>query len=349
MVSPKSSTNYGSRDNVALSAYSFDSEEGDLSSRIVWFVNNVEVGVGANINHVFSAGQHIVTAKVNDSSKLGSRTTTKSVTINVDEALSKTVLIYINGMMNFEITESVIALDIMKKKFISEAKKRNELDDIVETIHVFNPVSWGTLAQQLNDVLEQKSIELSVSHKSLSQRLLDIMSYCLLCKDAPNTVELLDDIRVMSLLFNQNIMNTSVNELALKKIHQAINDNARILLIGHSQGNFYVNRAYSNLSDSDKKYIGILALASPSNYLGLPTITQPSLVGSWVTLENDKVIGKIPFTLPSNILNSTQYIASNKDSRHHAIIESYLNGDNSGPLIQEKMIYSLGRSIGKYQ
>lgn len=103
----------------------------------------------------------------------------------------------------------------------------------------------------------------------------------------------------------------------------------RVLVVGHSQGNFYANAAYSNLAgDADNlpmNAFGIVAVATPSGLVagGGPHITRT----------DDLVINAVRLffwgTLDGNVVNSN----TNDDWKNHSFIDAYLNGDRSGPMI----------------
>lgn len=90
----------------------------------------------------------------------------------------------------------------------------------------------------------------------------------------------------------------------------------KVVLVAHSQGNFYANEACS-LINSDS--IATVAVATPAHYIAKGFY--------YTTLEEDKIIKLIP-SLPANTRNSQQY-----EILGHLFVKSYLNGDISGPKI----------------
>jgi len=116
-----------------------------------------------------------------------------------------------------------------------------------------------------------------------------------------------------------------------------------IVIVAHSQGNFYANGAFEYLQDEqneqtpDNEFLNakdlrlkIVGVASPDSYVAGN--------GSYRTLKSDGVIVKIPNALPPNI--------SNQKFGHfdHLFIEHYLNGDTSGPEIL-KLIFEASESV----
>lgn len=101
----------------------------------------------------------------------------------------------------------------------------------------------------------------------------------------------------------------------------------RVLVVAHSQGNLYANSAYSRLTDKGLPMdsFGIVSVANPASHVAGG--------GPYFTLVNDMVIYAVnlafPNTLPANVAN----IADDTDWTNHSFIDSYLNGNQSGPMI----------------
>ncbi len=102
----------------------------------------------------------------------------------------------------------------------------------------------------------------------------------------------------------------------------------RVLVVAHSQGNLYANAAYGNLAGDDRIPIdafGLVSVATPAS--------RVAGGGPYYTLMYDLVISAVqlavPGTLPGNVTNTV----SDSDWKHHSFIDSYLNGDQTGPLI----------------
>ena len=121
----------------------------------------------------------------------------------------------------------------------------------------------------------------------------------------------------------------------------------RLLIVAHSQGNFYANQAWDRLySNNIGPYqlrnfsnVGLLSVASPANHVGdwLLTPDDQNSITSHVTLSNDWIINAVRIfgynALPSNQKNSN----TDLDWKHHSFIDSYLNGNNSGEMIHAMM------------
>jgi hypothetical protein len=121
-----------------------------------------------------------------------------------------------------------------------------------------------------------------------------------------------------------------------------------LLIVAHSQGNFYANSAWDSIYGgkikSDKyemknfPNIGLLSVATPAGHVGEwllnPDDHEP--ITSYVTLINDWIINTIRIlydVLAANYIN----LNNDLDWKHHSFIDSYLNGDKTGDLIVQKI------------
>jgi len=101
----------------------------------------------------------------------------------------------------------------------------------------------------------------------------------------------------------------------------------RILVVAHSQGNLYANAAHTRLADKGLPMdaFGIVSVANSASHVAGN--------GPYFTLVNDMVIHAVsllfPNTLSPNVENNIDYT----DWTHHSFIDSYLNGNQSGPMI----------------
>ena len=134
-------------------------------------------------------------------------------------------------------------------------------------------------------------------------------------------------------LASRGEMNQAVRDADLRRHVQCyktvLMEGSRVLVVGHSQGNLYANSAYTILAnDSDDlpmDAFGLVAVATPSSLVagGGPHITRT----------DDLVIDAVRFfysgTLRGNVTNDN----TDSDWKHHSFIDSYLDGDRSGPMI----------------
>ena len=128
---------------------------------------------------------------------------------------------------------------------------------------------------------------------------------------------------------------------------KAINDCQKVLLVAHSQGNFYGNEAWrevyrrslANLPLNQLKVMGMVSIATPASQLGSPLANVgdlPAITG-YVTLDNDLVINIIRSynfgPLPANLSNDNE----SEDWKNHSFVDTYLAGDPSGDIIKNQV------------
>lgn len=114
----------------------------------------------------------------------------------------------------------------------------------------------------------------------------------------------------------------------VQRYKQLLMEGNRVLVVAHSQGNFYANSAYANLASDSRipmNAFGIVAVGTPAS--------QVAGGGPYVTLENDLVINAVRFLFPGTLPGTTENINPDTDWKHHNFIVSYLNGDQSGPQV----------------
>jgi len=109
----------------------------------------------------------------------------------------------------------------------------------------------------------------------------------------------------------------------------------RVIVLAHSQGNFYANRAFENLPSTAG--FGIVAVGTPAGY------TAGN--GPYTTLTTDKIIDPVPGRRAPNTSNSAAFNATVSGSDGHSFTAHYLDGDVSGPKITGQVLSVLG-SIG---
>jgi uncharacterized protein YfaP (DUF2135 family) len=101
----------------------------------------------------------------------------------------------------------------------------------------------------------------------------------------------------------------------------------RVLVVAHSQGNLYANAAYSNLS----------AMGLPMNSFGIVSVATPASRvaggGPYFTLINDIVIAAVDLVFPGTLDPNVANIPNFNDWTNHSFVDSYLNGNQTGPMI----------------
>ncbi|MDQ6966247.1 MAG: hypothetical protein Q9M23_04935, partial [Mariprofundaceae bacterium] len=112
-----------------------------------------------------------------------------------------------------------------------------------------------------------------------------------------------------------------------------LNKGMRVVIVAHSQGNFYANRAYDALAAQKPAWgnsVGIVAVASPD-------IRVASINGLHVTAIEDVVIAALwPNTLTANATNTTT--GGSTDPCGHDFVGSYLNGNSTRPLMMNYIL-----------
>jgi len=133
---------------------------------------------------------------------------------------------------------------------------------------------------------------------------------------------------IAEILKEQALSRQYVNDIDLRKhvaqYREKIENGENVIIMSHSQGNFYANFAFEELGMSmepfDPASLKIVAIATP----------DANVAGSdepYTTLNSDWVVRLIPMSLPPNTENSP---AGKFD---HQFVKHYLLGNRSGPKI----------------
>jgi hypothetical protein len=89
-ISSPTSTSYKDTTNISFSGSSSDTQDGNLTSRIVWTSSLLgEIGVGGSFSRTLSAGIHVITASVTDNA---GATSSRQVTVSVTTAVLSSTL-----------------------------------------------------------------------------------------------------------------------------------------------------------------------------------------------------------------------------------------------------------------
>lgn len=111
---------------------------------------------------------------------------------------------------------------------------------------------------------------------------------------------------------------------------QYLEQNYKIVIVAHSQGNFFANELYdliardSNTPKNAGRVCGfdVVAVSTPSS--------RRVASGVYFINRHDRPIGVLPTALPALEENSENYQKS-EDIFHHEFVETYLEGDTIGP------------------
>lgn len=106
----------------------------------------------------------------------------------------------------------------------------------------------------------------------------------------------------------------------------AIDNELKVVLVAHSQGNLFANKAYNQLTDAEKRSFGLISVATPSNFVadnGPHTTLLEDLVV--VAIRTVKFGAGLPLPLLPNRTN-----LGNRDLLGHDFFHAYLvSGSNS--------------------
>lgn len=223
-------------------------------------------------------------------------------------------LVYGNGMSNLlmEATASSYALDARVRPGLESAHP-----DLRFTSHLaFN--EWESAFPQLVEVLRQKVVD-------------DVASALGLLSGA---LGLEVDAAAVSAELGALFADAGVVDEDLERHVQFYRGELMaghpIVLVGHSQGNFYANAAWDAVMAGEEGFepesFALVGVASPAD--------RVADGGSWITADNDLVIAAVaavsPATLPSTAANRD---TSQEDGLHHNFVATYLEGDVLGPAI----------------
>ncbi len=141
----------------------------------------------------------------------------------------------------------------------------------------------------------------------------------------------------------------------IAKYKSEIQSCKRLLIVAHSQGNFYANSAwdaiYQGKIDSEKYYmnrfpnIGLFSVATPAGHVGdwLLTLDDHKPITRYVTSSNDWVINAVR-ALGYTVLPATHTNThDDADWKHHSFADSYLNGDVTGSVLTQGIQDIVGR------
>ncbi len=151
-----------------------------------------------------------------------------------------------------------------------------------------------------------------------------------------------DSLKTKFLKVSEGITESSLSGNAniqehVDKYNNLLRRGNKVMLVPHSQGNFFGNIAYVGLEEKYKEGFLITQVASPANYIATdPTDT------SYITIEEDKVMSVIWNKLPANVDNfpSVEKI----EWTGHSFIDSYLL-DKSPSLY--RIMFKLSANIDK--
>jgi hypothetical protein len=125
---------------------------------------------------------------------------------------------------------------------------------------------------------------------------------------------------------------------------------AKAIVVAHSQGNLYANKAFAHLAadpslDVNRRF-AIVGVATPASF-----VASSGPPYSYVTLTEDKVASVIfplvnATVLRPNTSNTTNpFVCRDRLLNSHCFVTSYLDGAKSGPKISELVLAAIPPSV----
>jgi hypothetical protein len=148
-------------------------------------------------------------------------------------------------------------------------------------------------------------------------------------------------VREVSKRFNRERLLHDVDlKTQVQEYQSRISKQDAVLVVAHSQGNLYLDEAFSHLEQSKAPGLfGSVSVATPAEVAP----RGKTAAGEWyVTLSSDSLIRAIPAAMPANVTNKPAGLFD------HFFVDHYLNGDASGPMILEEatcVLSQLNQSI----
>lgn len=110
----------------------------------------------------------------------------------------------------------------------------------------------------------------------------------------------------------QNVVTQQAIQQHVGVYRSNISEGRKVLVVAHSQGNFFANSAYQQIPADERPSFGIVAVATPANSVGGN--------GPYTTIDDDWVIGLVPGHLAANVSNGEVSFPG------HSFVDIYLVG-----------------------
>lgn len=229
--------------------------------------------------------------------------------------VQKTSIFYVNGVDN-TIMDTEDSIDKLKTELFSDSTVN---PDCV-SIHIAYNQS-NLLLFDLIEAAEQKTQELNVDISVFWEvffRLTPIVSGSWMSL-------LLDDLYLDSDPIRYVVDAQLQEHLALYR--EALSQGRKVILVSHSQGNFYANEAWNAMTPDERSETSIVSVATPSN-----TVSDD---GPYTTVEEDGIASLFVLALPANASNDEEC----PDGWYcHGFREWYLSGNHSRNRIVDDIV-----------
>jgi len=245
----------------------------------------------------------------------------------------KTLIVYGNGMFN-TYKEAHNSMNVLKFRFKSSlpasSTLRQELSFTVayaDNGGATGPGSLSGLGQLLEVYIQKQGDTTSYFWRLLAN--IDI---------APAWFQ-----QAMKNIATQATLRVYANDPDLQShlsaiYRPALQEGKRVLIVSHSQGNFYANAAYAALSAQYGANVGNVQVASPASFVasGGPHVTasEDLVIGAIATAAALGLPGIAP-PLPANVTNAGD--GTSQDVMGHNFIKHYMRGFSTRPMILSSM------------
>ena len=237
-----------------------------------------------------------------------------SVLASGDCSSRESVLVFSNGMFNSKADARYSKARLQEKfgkSFVKYDLAYNNNESIIE---------------QLLQVYEQKISSRSRFVWSDLSRMSDNDS------TRERTLERLKKINVESYVKDSDLRSH------IQLYEDFLNKNMAVVIVAHSQGNFYANKSFDflneNLAKDPHDQIKIVSVANPDH--------RVAGNGGYVTLRSDGVIRMIPYALPFNTENE------NPGHLDHQFVKHYLEGKPSGAKLSSLIAESVNQESNDF-
>lgn len=218
------------------------------------------------------------------------------------------------------------------------AKLENEVMSVVsaeefEKINFY--LAYNNTNGLINDLLESVIQDLSTDVTLFWRILANGVPMPESFKD--NLLALATSIDEAALLNNQDL------SIQVTSYKNSILEGKKVIVVSHSQGNFFANQAYGNLSGTERNSFGIVSVANPDSTVaggGHYTTLFEDLVILAVTIAKQKA--HLPTPLPPNVTN----FLSLADLTGHNFINAYLalNSNSKSKILNDILNVKAGLS-----
>lgn len=249
---------------------------------------------------------------------------------NCIDNVDSTSVYYVNGMFTNQKSYNKNMIEL--HNFIQD-----NLKDKTPNISISSSGSWNPsepFLQQFKQVALHKFTELNINQEIRDNIAKTFSGFSVARASQTSAQETSDVMSAILKEVHDTYYQDQTFQHAYSSITQLLDECKRIVLIGHSQGNFYTNALLDALYTeyqypdgstlNDYRMLGYFGFALPTSSVGGYTGSQyPQLMG-FITNDNDIVMAAVRYTLgalPSNYNNDF----SLSDFTGHSLIVSYLH------------------------